>query len=84
MFDGLKLICRGHMLVTDKGTAAGAMKLTPPFTFPDAVGFGQEAIVTGVGAAVVSISNILFITKYDATSPWTNTWDWYFHFQATL
>jgi hypothetical protein len=81
-FDGQQLFLRGHMLVTDKGTAAGSMKLTPPFTVPDAVGFGQEVAVTGVGGAVVSSGNILFITKYDATSPWTNTWDWYFQHHA--
>lgn len=83
-FEEQRIHLRGHMLVTDKGTATGAMKLTTPFTLPDAVGYGQEVTVTGVGAAVVSISNLLYITKYDATSPWTNTWDWYFQYHSIL
>lgn len=82
--EGQYIHCQGHMLVTDKGTATGSMKLTTPFTLPDAVGYGQEVAVTGVGAAAVCSGNLIFITKYDATSPWTNTWDWYFQYHGSL
>lgn len=83
-FDRQRIHCNGHMVVTNKGTATGAMKLTTPFTLIDAVGYGQEVAITGVGGAVVSISNLIYITKYDATSPWTDTWDWYFQYHAPL
>lgn len=63
------------VVITTNGTGAGNIQVTMPFTsFFDAAGGGREVTAAGIGLAwsMGAGSNILFISKVDATYPGGN------------
>jgi hypothetical protein len=63
----------GTCTVTNKGTAAGQIKLsTPATTVRSGTGTATEYAVAGVGGKVNAQGSIIYIAKYDGVSFWVN------------
>jgi len=61
--------------VVNKGTSTGNIKLTTPLTYVgNFAAAGKETAVSGVVAGASIVTSIIYLSKYDATTLWVDTY----------